>query len=283
MKKQKSEILDMFKLDDIHKYFEKLLRDQTNEIIDVIHEVGSVRSSEIMQELEEKLSKAQDKNSSLESKVKELENTREHYKKLFDDKKLECKSIIKQKTEVEKKIISMSKEMEKLESELREVSNQILREKNEKEFALSKRDEYEKKYKKIDDAYFIYQSLPESVKQRMSNIFGNGNVYSFIVAVSDWNNIEGIWGFIKRRIIENEEEGLAELVKLFLVAFELFCMIDESSKYELIRPIVGEYFDSDKQSIKGIKTDGQIEKVLLDGVYDLTTKKAVFKAVVQVQ
>lgn len=213
--------------------------------------------------------------------------TKEHLEKLYEEKKGDCDRILQQKLDCERELALQKKQNEQIMTSITEIRNKaeedLQSEKVEKAIVIRKLEEYEKKYECINRAFSNYMSLPEGVKQRMGNIFVRENVYSFIVAVSEWNNIEGIWSFIKRRIIEGEDEGLRGLVALFEDAFSFFCLVEGEEKYELINPEVGERFDSDKHSIKGIKTDGQIEEVLLSGIYDSTAKKTVFKAVVKIQ
>lgn len=285
--KTKNVIMDILKSDDMRVYFEEILKEQTSEIIAAFTAKEEDGFAEEIHELKKKLEKEQEQNRILLLKNQELETAKKHFEESYEDKKRACEKLQQGKIGVEEQVAALQKQNDQYVLKIKEQKEQADRElqivKSEKDSAINKLKEYEDKYSCISVAYSNYKSLPESVKQRMSNIFVRDSVYSFIVAVSDWNSIEGIWSFTKRRIIEDETEGLKELVDLFVNSFILYSQIDGSGKYELISPKVGERFDSDKHSIKGIKTDGQIQDVLLKGIFDNIIKKAVFKAVVQIQ
>ena len=142
---------------------------------------------------------------------------------------------------------------------------------------------YEVRYSNIDEAFSVYLSLTDVVKQRLKNIFKAENLYAFLAAISEWENIEGVWSFSKRRLIEDEYNDAEKLIFLFRFLFKAYSQLSDGCPYELISPAIGDKFDSDKHSIKGIKTDGQISEVLLDGIYDVASKKTMYKAVVNVQ
>lgn len=285
--KAKNAIMDILKSDDMRAYLEELLRGQTTEILSKIHELEENESGEEIQELKKLLHEEQEKNRGLALKIQELEISNNHFSELYEDKKSESERVLQLKQESDNEVALLKKQNKQLETMISEEKLksdvELQKEKTEKAAVISKLEEYENKYACIDRAYSNYKSLPERVKQRMGNIFVRDNIYAFIVAMSDWNNIEGIWSFTKRRIIEDEKDGVKELVELFTEAFALFALIDGTGRYELINPLVGERFDSDKHSIKGIKTDGQIDEVLLSGIFDSTTKKVIFKAAVQIQ
>lgn len=252
--KAKNTIMEILKSDDMRKYLEEILQNQTTEIISSFHALEETRLNEELQTLKTMLSEEQKKE-------------KEHLEKLYDEKKADCERILQQKLDFENQLAVQTKKNEQLMTSITELRNRIegelQSEKAEKAVVTSKLEEYEKKYGCINRAFYNYLSLPEGIKQRMGNIFVRENVYSFIVAVSEWDNIEGIWSFTKRRIIEDEGEGLSELIALFVDAFALFNLIKCDGRYELINPEVGERFDFDRHSIKGIKTDGIIEEVLL--------------------
>lgn len=285
--KAKNAIMEIMKSDDMRAYFEELLKGQTSEIIAVFTAKEEDSFVEEIHKLKEKLEKEQEQNRMLLLKNQELETARDHFEESYEDIKRAFEKLQQEKIAVEERATALKKQSEQFDLKIIEQKEQADRElqivKSEKDSAINKLKDYEGKYSCISVAYSNYKSLPERVKQRMSNIFVRDSIYSFIVAVSDWNSIEGIWSFTKRRIIEDETEGVRELVDLFVNSFVLYSKIDGSGKYELIIPKVGERFDSDKHSIKGIKTDGQIQDVLLEGIFDNTTQKAVFKAVVQIQ
>ena len=250
--KSNSESIEIIQLDKIQEYVEKLLNEQTAEIIKAFNKVDEERQCDDIQKLKSQLDQAEKQYAQLERKVDSLQEQNEKL----------AAALKEERSNARKKTDDWEQEKEKL---------------------ISKIDEYENKYACIDKVYSCYIELPEKIKRRITNIFANGNLYSIIVAVSDWKGIEGIWGFTKRRIIEDENEGIAELISLFEAAFHMFTLTGGNEKYELITPKVGERYDSDRHSIKGIKTDGIIKEVLLSGIYDSVSNKTMLKAVVQIQ
>lgn len=278
--KEEKVLRDLLNSNELHEYVETLLKEQTEEIINLIR--TEMNTFAVSEDLESKFENEREINNELTLEINELKKENELYKKMIEDNTSENKTLKLKVEDAETEKLQLNAEKEKIENNLNNIKQQILCEKEEKEIALKKANEYEKNFKIAENIYALYQKIPENIKQRVSNIFKGGNRYSFIVAVSDWNNIEGLWGFVKRRIIEEDAEGISELIDLFSNSFELFSLINANTRYVLLKPTVGEHFDSDKHSIKGIKTDGQIEKVLLNGIYDVEMKRTIFKAVVEV-
>lgn len=274
--KNKNVVMDMIKSEEMRSYFLELLHEQTEEIISAINSVDAKRVQGDVSKLETQLSQ----------KIEEHNEQKQNLQTLLDEKNAEIKKFSERQAKMEKKnseLIIKNEELKCYLSEERANSKKSqLALEEEKSQLLEKLKEYESNFSVLYHLHDTYKLLPSNIKQRISNIFTNDNVYSMIVTVSDWNNIEGLWGFTKRRIIEDEQEGLEEVVNLFIESFNLFSIIEGSGRYKLINPSVGDRFDSDKHSIKGIKTDGKIEKVLLSGIYDAASKKTVFKAVVQI-
>ena len=257
--KEEKVLSELLNSNELHEYVETLLNEQTEKIINSVR--TEMNTFAVSEDLESKFENERKINNELTLEINELKKENELYKKMIEDNALENKALKLKVEEAEKEKIQLNAE---------------------KEIALEKANEYEKNFKIAENIYALYQKIPENIKQRMNNIFKGGNRYSFIVAVSDWNNIEGLWEFVKRRIIEEDAEGISELIDLFSNSFELFSLINANTRYVLLKPTAGERFDSDKHSIKGIKTDGQIEKVLLNGIYDMEMKKIIFKSVVEV-
>lgn len=284
--KVKTVIIDMMKSDEMRAFYKEVLQEQTEEIVSAINSVDEKRMQADVEELRNQLSQEKQLYSDIKQKNSELILQNENLQSTLTEKTKEFESLSEQYGELEKKVSTLEIQNDQLLHTLEDKKASIEKCRiiweEEKRRMSEELDCFERRFSRINSLCKHYNSLPISVKQRISNIFSNDNVYSMIVAVSDWNSIEGLWGFTKRRIIEDEVEGLCELVNLFTESFYLYSMIEGNGRYELISPNAGERFDSDKHSIKGIKTDGAIEKVLLSGIYDSVSKKTVFKAVVQI-
>lgn len=142
-------------------------------------------------------------------------------------------------------------------------------------------EKYVTRYQDIDEAYEIYQTLSISMKERLKNVFKTDTVYGLIVACADWRNVEGLWEFAKRRIIEKEEVDGEKLVKLFEFLLQAYNLQSNDKKYRLLKPEIGDKFDSDIHSILGTKTDGYVKQVRISGIVDEMSGKIVRKALVE--
>lgn len=280
-------IIDFMKSDEMRDFFKEVLQEQTEEIVSAINSVDEKRIQGDIDELRNQVSREKQICSDIKQKNSELILQNKNLQLMLGEKIKEVENLSEQNSELEMKISTLELQNGQLnqlfENEKASTEQCRFTWEEEKRVMSDKLVSFEERFSTINTLYEQYNGLPISVKQRISNIFANDNVYSIIVAVSDWNSIEGLWGFIKRRIIEDEKEGLSELINVFTESFSLYSLIEGTGRYKLIIPNIGDRFDSDIHSIKGIKTDGVIEKVLLTGIYDFVSKKIVFKALVQIQ
>lgn len=276
----KNVIMDIVKTEEIREYFDEILREQTQEIVSLIN------TAEV-EKLRIQLSEKETLCNDLKRNSLDLEESNRKLQSLIDDRIKEQEEVSEKCREFEKEISVLQTTNQQLSVTLEEEKNELEKNRNlwetEKSQMLVELDEYKKRFLRVNSFYNHYLALPENIKQRLGNIFPNENIYSMIVAICNWNCIEGLWEFTKRRIIEEEYEGLIDLVGLFMESFNLFAQIEGNKRYELITPSIGEQFDSDRHSIKGTKTDGIIEKVLLSGIQDSLRKKIIFKAFVQLK
>ncbi|MDE7313352.1 MAG: hypothetical protein K2N87_17310 [Eubacterium sp.] len=142
--------------------------------------------------------------------------------------------------------------------------------------------EYKEQYQAINQARKQYEGLSESIKDRIRNIFQNGSVYGITAACADWRNIEGLWEFTRRRIVEGEGEDVDQLVGLFYFLLDGYNARETTPKYERIQPQPGEKFDSDRHTILGIQTDGYVSGLKLPGIREVESKNILYKALITV-
>ena len=273
-------------LDDLREYFETLLKNQTLDIEEIFNKsINSLHNSELT-ELKVCLASEKDKNKELLSSIQSLVSERDHYKALYEEINADRLSFQKQNTALIEKANSKDSEIEKLRKNIIELNNnsdiQIQNLNNENKEIKDVLNEFNNKYFKINKTYMTYLGLSESIRQRLFNIFGNGDIYLFLSSLTELTTIEELWGFVKRRIIASEDECLGELCMFFNEAFDLFRLFSVHNKYELIIPKQGDSFDSDYHSIMGIKTDGNVQKLLLPGIIDYSSNKVIFKALISV-
>lgn len=271
--KLKNNIIEILKSEEVKKYFEDILRHQTDSIVNEIQIQFKNTESDDLQNIKINLDEEIGRNKKLKQEIADITSD-------IEDNKKEIQDVLKKNAGLVLKLEEKEKYIDQIEHNY---TNSLDKEKQQIKKVMEDFHAIETKYELIENTYALYNNLPDNIRMRMSNIFKKNNIYNFIVALSDWNNIEGIWGFIKRRIIEDECEALTDLIKLFLLGFSIYTLAEEKEKYILIQPKEGEKYNSDEQSIKGIKTDGIIERVLLNGVFDLNSNKVLLKAVVELR
>ena len=281
----KETIVNVIESEEIKSYVENLLRAQTDEIIDNIEKKNS---------LSEDIISLRGRVNELQSDKKTYELTLEKQKDYIEElnrKYLELQQICNSKDEI---IESDRDNIMQLRAEVSANNNRILELENEKIQIIKNYDEqlsvlsdslmdYESKFKDILNAYSLYYELSDEIKMRLKNIFGLNNIRCFIAATTEWNNVEGLWNFAKRRIVENEIDDAKGLVYLFRFLFQQYIQNVNNNGLELITPSIGERYDSDKHTILGVKTDGVVSKVLIDGIYNKSDNKVVFRSLINVQ
>ena len=213
---------------------------------------------------EEAQKASEEKDSLLKKRNKEIDswkNRNEELNKSLEEKKKNISELESQKEKNKDEIARHSQRIYELEEELKT---------------------YKQKYSVIDEALSKYQALSQASKTRIHNIFESDSIYSIVGACYDWRNIEGVWDFAKRRIVEketNDEENLVFLFEFLLNAYNEQC---GQVKYELIKPRSGEKFDSDLHSIIGIQTDGFVSAVSLAGIKNAENGRVIQKALIEV-
>lgn len=281
----KKEVIDLIKSEEMQVYFEELISRQTEEIQKSSKAVSEYRQTN---QLKEELMQEKSRNSALEYQIKELKISNTRYMQLFEEKKKEYDMEREKVKSFESQVKRIECEKETKEMEYREkerIYKEQIQKVNEEKLVFEEKNRvYENKYSAIESVGLAYQSLSENMKSRISNVFKDGNMYAMIVAAGDWGNVIGIWNYVKRRIIEEADKtDVDNLKKIFRFVFDVYSEMNPNCKYKLISLEVGEKFDSDLQSIKGTKTDGRIEEVLLEGIFDENSRKVIEKALVKVQ
>ncbi len=285
--KTKNAIIDILKSDEIKEYFEELLQGQTKEIAYIVAEREDEKQSDELRMAKERYDEEYQKRQEAENVVtrinrekEELQGKYEHLLKDCNDLKGKLLSANDANGQLKQQIDDLGKKYAEAELEVQKQRQNYQNDIGTIQDALRR---YESRYSGIDKAFSAYLSLSDEIKHRLKNIFRAENLFAFMASASEWDNVEGVWGFAKRRIIEDEGDDTIKLVFLFRFLFDSYSQFSDRGSYELISPVAGEKFDSDRHSIKGIKTDGYISELLLDGIYDINSGKVIYKAVVEVR
>ena len=133
----------------------------------------------------------------------------------------------------------------------------------------------------IIEAYNAFSSLGTRTKERLRNIFVSDTLECFLSACFEWDNVEGIWNYVKREIIEKTDAEIDNLHTIFHFMFQGYNVRYREAQYVLISPAIGSKHVSGEQVILGIKTDGIVSRVCLEG-YKRPNGKVICKALVEV-
>ena len=214
---KKTEIFnEILKNSDIKDIIRELLDEQSNYIINNIH--NTIIQSQYKEELFKENLKLKKEINHLNSEIKYLKETLE--KKVVINNKLN--NEFNQALNKNKIIEEENKNLQLKISELNITSNEKDKIYAELRYKYENENERFIPYNKIDLVYNYFLKLDYDIKQRLSNIFVSDNLYCFIASGIQWQNIEGLWNFIKRKILENENNCLEELRFIFLVLFEIY-------------------------------------------------------------
>lgn len=274
-------IFDLLETSQFKSFFEEALSKQTEVLIGKILEGNQQYVRE--QILEKELLNYQ----------RQIEDYKEQNKKLKAEVLLNKESLFgieSQFSVLSGKLEDVSQEnkkLEKMSEDLKISKSEAEKKLEEKEvqFNVLKNDldvvqEKLKSFELITQAYKAFMKLSSETKNRLGNIFENRDIYGFISAGMQWDNLEGLWDFIRRKVVEEETQEIAELNYIFNNLFEIYNKQTNDLSYKAINPRIGEIFDSDKHIIIGTKTDGTVQKVALIGIENLRTKKVIKKALI---
>lgn len=278
---------DLLTSETVSSFFQELLDKQTNSLITYIENIEEKKQNKELSSLREKYQNEMARNQQLEEKLKEIEIN-------VDDLEQKIKMLEDENADLEKKLDNKVQQAEALEQKNRQLEMQMREmfdnQNNEIQWLKEKADQtdkklrsYEEKYQDMEAAYGCYMELSQDAKNRLCNIFESSSIYGIVAACSDWRNIEGLWDFAKRRIIEKEKKDADSLVSLFEFLFYAYNLKGNERKYELIRPMLGEKFDSDEHMIIGILTDGFVADVKLPGIRDIKSKRVLQRACIEVR
>lgn len=178
--------------------------------------------------------------------------------------------VSKEKNDVEQEYRTKIQDME------RELKSEIDK---RKKIELSL-DEYRHQFSDINQVLELYRTFSQEIRDQLKGIFGLGEGYEVMVALSKWGNIEEVWNFAKRRIIESRDTTWNEFFKSCL---KIFQKTNRDKQIDFINPEEESKYDSDYESSIDIKTDGIVEKLLLVGVKDIVKQEIPCKALVKLK
>lgn len=181
----------------------------------------------------------------------------------------------------------VSKEKNDVEQEYRtkiqDLEKELKSEIDKRKKIESSLDYYIHQFSDINQVLELYRTFSQEIRDQLKGIFGLGEGCEVIVALSKWGNIEEVWNFAKRRIIESPDASDTTWNEFFKSCLKIFQKTNRDKQIDFINPEEESKYDSDYESSIGIKTDGIVEKLLLVGVKDSVKQEIVFKAVVKLK
>lgn len=144
-------------------------------------------------------------------------------------------------------------------------------------------DDYVHQFSDINQVLELYRTFSQEIRDQLKGIFGLGEGCEVIVSLSKWGNIQEVWNFAKRRIIESPDASDTTWNEFFKSCLKIFQKTNRDKKIDFINPEEESKYDSDYESSIGIKTDGIVEKLLLVGVKDIVKQEIAFKALVKLK
>lgn len=257
--------------------FQELFDNQTDILMKRIKEElgGGIKEEAEVCEWQYEKNQFENKIIQLENQIKKTEEENNVLKQEYDKKIQELNKV--------KEDFSISEEENKvLQEEHKTLQENYYEKEKEADNLRADLNKYEDKYGEVNIMLEKLFSISDKNRLRLRNIFSENSLYSFIAAGSDLKNIEGLWMFTQRRIIEQEMDDVESLTDLISFMIEVYNSCQVESKIEKVSLEVGKKFDSDLCNIIGTETDGYIKEVKLFGLKNKKTEKIIQKALVKV-
>jgi len=258
-----------------------LLLQKDSEIQETIRDICTQKSSDGKSDNLEK-------NNDVEKEIVMLKELVEKFKKCFGDEQNKTKDLTQ-------KIDSKDDEIISLESFKKELKNEIKNLEEQKNSLQSKSNSlqtsntnlnntvefYRKNFEDELKAYELYTNLGEQTKSSLSGIFKDDSLQGFFACGVQEKNINSFWEYIKVEILEDTNEDLAKLVKIFYFLFTKYSIAFPMFQLQKINP--NDTFDTE-QHIRGGDSkavNGKISTVLFYGWVNVKTDKVVKKSIIQ--
>ena len=162
--------------------------------------------------------------------------------------------------------------IEKIENKNRELEKENENLKNSLKF-------YEENFKEELDVYKIFRAIKD--KENLEGIFKDESLKGFLACGLQEKNINALWDYIKYKILEEKNENLEELKRIFDFFFERFVLANPIYKRD---EVVEKEFDTHKHiNATPLNPSGEIEEVLFRGYKNTKTNKPIKKSIVKVK
>ena len=137
------------------------------------------------------------------------------------------------------------------------------------------------KYGEISKVIELYESLSETTKSQLSNMFVDKSTEGILATFAQWSCISGLWNYLQNKVIENDMEDMEPLKVLFEYGFRVYNKCFPEPVYKLVVPELGEEYNRETSVILGTAVCGNVKEVCLVGYKHIYSGK-VNKALIRV-
>ncbi|SOC09129.1 hypothetical protein SAMN05880501_105183 [Ureibacillus xyleni] len=141
----------------------------------------------------------------------------------------------------------------------------------------------ESRFVGAEAAFSEFLQLTAPTRLALQGIFKGYSIDEFLYCGIQHENIEPLWEYIKREILEDRVSDIACLVGIFNFFFEAHNKVYDQPLFERLSVLVGDSFD-EQEHIRGTqsKVSGMISEVLFIGFRNKKTNKIIKKSIVRV-
>jgi hypothetical protein len=269
----------------------QFMDDENREVINTLQKIESEQTAQRESKLEEnsKIISAQERR--IEEQQAELDSQKQDIARLEEALKKSNEQLEDTRQKLEKEqttVTNMTERLEETQAQVNEHKGTIDKQKETIDIQSKKlasleleHTKIQETYKSLFEAYEAFSNLGVETRVRLKNIFVLDSLECFLSACFDWDNIEGLWNYIKGEVLEKSGRDTDKLSLIFRYMFSGYNARFFEPKYILISPDPGTRYNSDEQVILGIRTDGMIQRVCLEG-YKSGNGRVINKALVEV-
>lgn len=264
------------------KCLQSLLDEKEKEIQELGAKVE--KKEQTIQELDANVAEKELKIQELGANVEEREQRIQELGENVSQKEYEITELKQKKADLNKELHAQALLIEESRNHIRQIyeeNKSLIREKDLSiERLKEERSAYQERFGEAEAVYMLFSSLSQDSLERLSHIFEKHDFWSFMAAGLQWDAIEGLWNFIKRKIMRGDFEDIESLTTIFYFLFEAYNHRFKEAKYQLIEPVEGDDFDKEIHHMVGKGTEGKVKRVGLAGYRD-QDGKVLNKALIQ--
>lgn len=205
--------------------------------------------------------------------IEMLKKLVEKFKKCFRDEKIKTESLYQSQEQLTQDIAKIK----------REKDNKISKILSDKSKLNDIVEFYRSNFEEEIQAYELFQSLSKETKLSIGGIFKDDTIRGFISCGIQEKNISNFWEYIKRELIEEQNQDIQKLIEIFYFLFNRYSLAFPIYRLQDVK--IGDSFDTELHihHSSSSAVSGDIRKVLLKGWVNTKIDKVVKKSIVVVE